>query len=151
YLGERMAHHGRRDVRHRPYFVELIPQHAGVPRAPKELVYFGRTGPEKGIESLIEAMALVRERDPEVHLSVVSGGAIPDELVARTAHLGSAVTLLGQVPRAELGRFHAGSAACMLPSIWCENAPLVVLECLASGLPVLGSRVGGIPELVEDG
>src|SRR5262249_35394810 len=49
------------------------------------------------------------------------------------------------------GRFYATSTACVIPSIWSENSPLVAYECLAAGLPMVASRIGGIPELVEEG
>lgn len=151
FLAGRMTEHGRRDVRHLPYFVEPIALPPATARAEQELVYFGRLTPEKGVDSMLDALALVRERAPGVHLTVASGGSVPRPLAARAGLLGSAVTMLGDVPRAELGRLHAAATACMLPSIWCENAPLTALECLASGLPMLASRIGGIPELVEEG
>lgn len=45
----------------------------------------------------------------------------------------------------------AGCKAVVLPSEWYENGPYSVMEALAAGKPVLGSRIGGIPELVKDG
>jgi hypothetical protein len=144
---------GGRDVRHLNYFIDPIASGAPVPRDRRELVYIGRLEPEKGVAYLIEAMPSILAGARGVHLTIVGGGSLAGELETRAEDLDlrSAVTFLSHVPRAELGRFYATATACVLPSIWSENSPLVAYECLAAGLPMLASRIGGIPELAEDG
>jgi glycosyltransferase involved in cell wall biosynthesis len=59
------------------------------------------------------------------------------------------IHLAGHVKHAELGRYYAGADLLILPSV-SETSPLVILEAMASGTPVVASRVGGIPAVVED-
>lgn len=153
YLADMTRTGGTRDVRHLHYFIDPIAAGPSGPRAAQELVFIGRMEPEKGIEYLLDAMpAILRDR-PDAHLTLVGGGSRAEELQARARDLalGSAVTFVSHVPRAELGRFYSSATACVLPSIWSENSPLVAYECLFAGLPMIASRIGGIPELVEDG
>jgi glycosyltransferase involved in cell wall biosynthesis len=153
YLAERMRASGARDVRHLNYFIDPIAAGAARERDSRELVYIGRLEPEKGIEHLLEAMTHILRTDPRVHLTVIGGGSLEGALVerARSLGLGGSATFQSHVPRAELGRVYATATACVLPSIWSENSPLVAYECLAAGLPMIASRIGGIPELVEEG
>lgn len=144
---------GARDVRHLNYFIDPIAGGQIGERKERELVYIGRLEPEKGVEHLLEAMVLILRSAPSVHLTIVGGGALAGALTAQAEklHLQDAVTFLSHVPRDELGRFYATASGCVLPSIWSENSPLVAHECLAAGLPMIASRIGGIPELVEEG
>jgi glycosyltransferase involved in cell wall biosynthesis len=149
-LAERLARNGSSEVLHIPNAVEPIAYAGGEARRAKELLYIGRLTPEKGVDYLLAALPLIRTQDPEVHLTIVAGGSPPLEQVERLKR-NTGITLFTDVPRPELGRFYSTSTACVLPSIWSENAPLVAFECLAAGLPMLASRIGGLPELVEDG
>ena len=153
YLAERTRASGARDVRHLNYFIDPIAAAPSEERAARQLIYIGRLEPEKGVEYLLEAMPLIRQRQPEVRLTVVGGGSLAEALQARAArsNLGEAVTFVSHVPREELGRFYSTATACVVPSIWSENSPLVAYECLFAGLPMIASRIGGIPELVEEG
>ncbi|NOT31859.1 MAG: glycosyltransferase [Planctomycetes bacterium] len=149
-LAERMEHHGRKGVVHIPNTIEPIAGSGTDQRQAKELLYVGRLTPEKGVDYLLQALPLIREHDPEVHLTLVAGGSPSTKVVERVRRI-AGVSLFLDVPRAELGRFYSTATVCVLPSIWCENAPLVALECLAAGLPMVASHIGGLPELVEDG
>lgn len=153
HLAGLMRANGAKDVRHLNYFIDPIAAGAATERKPKELVYIGRLEPEKGVEHLLDAMPKILGKDPDVHLTIIGGGAQQSALEtrARGLGLGSSATFLSQVPRADLGRFYSTATACVLPSIWSENSPLVAYECLAAGLPMIASRIGGIPELLEDG
>jgi glycosyltransferase involved in cell wall biosynthesis len=61
------------------------------------------------------------------------------------------VTLLGAVPSHELGAFYEKARVFVLSSVWYEGFPTVLLEAMSHGLPVVCSRIGGLPEIVEDG
>ena len=61
------------------------------------------------------------------------------------------VRFLGRLDRTELHRRMAGAAAVVVPSVWYENQPMVVLEAFALGRPVIGTDLGGTPELVDPG
>jgi len=149
-LARLIVAHGQRRVVHVPNAIEPIPIPGGVERGTRELLYVGRLTPEKGVETLLEAMTILRRRDPGVTLTLALGGSPPAAELARL-HGQPGLTVLTGVPRSDLGRLYARSAVCILPSIWFENAPLVALECMSAGLPLIASRIGALPELVEDG
>jgi glycosyltransferase involved in cell wall biosynthesis len=109
-------------------------------------LYFGRVSREKGIGTLIRAAASAK-----CALRVVGTGPELDEMRELAQHLKADVTFLGYQTGAALYDAVASSLAVVLPSQWYENAPMSVLEAYALGKPVLGARIGGIPELVKDG
>jgi len=153
HLAELMRNHGSREVRHLNYFIDPIPL-TPRPREPRQLVYIGRLEREKGVDTLLEAMVTVSRAAPDTTLTVIGGGSQAAALEQRARQLGlspSSVSFRRQVPRDELGSYYAGATACVLSSIWTENSPLVAYECLSAGLPMIASRIGGIPELAEDG
>lgn len=108
------------------------------------ILYFGRLSPEKGIETLLQAHAATGSRWP---LIVVGTGPLHDALASRFPR----VHFLGHLSGDDLSREVARAAIVVVPSDWYENCPMSVLEAMAHGKPVVGSRIGGIPELVADG
>lgn len=100
----------------------------------------------KGYEYLLEAVSLV----DGVELDVVGDGPLRAELEALAARLGIAgrVTFHGLLPKPEVARLMAQSELFVLTSRY-DNNPCVVIEALASGLPVVATAVGGVPELVD--
>lgn len=107
-------------------------------------VYFGRLAPEKGLLTLIRAAAEARVR-------LVIAGTGPLEAKARELASTGQVQFVGHVSGDALWSLVRGSRAAVLPSEWYENAPMSILEAYALGKPVLGARIGGIPELVIEG
>lgn len=61
------------------------------------------------------------------------------------------VRVLGQQPSSRMPELIAGARCVIVPSLWPENCPMIILEALRAGVPVVASRIGGIPELIEDG
>lgn len=111
----------------------------------KYFLYFGRLVPEKGVGTLIEAV-----NRSGVSLRIAGTG--PDE--ARLTQLAAGnprIQFLGFRSGTELGDQIRGALAVVLPSELYENAPMSVFEAYASGKPVIGARIGGIPELILDG
>jgi glycosyltransferase involved in cell wall biosynthesis len=106
-------------------------------------VYAGRLAPEKGLATLVRAAALSKQR-------LVLAGAGPEEAALRhlAVQLGADVTFAGYLDKPELQQLIGEARALVLPSEWYENAPVSVLEAYALGRPVIGTRIGGIPELV---
>ncbi len=109
-------------------------------------LYFGRVSREKGIDTLIRAAASAK-----CALRVVGTGPELEEMRVLAQRIKADVTFLGYQTGESLHEAVAGSLAVVLPSQWYENAPMSVLEAYALGKPVLGARIGGIPELVKDG
>ncbi|MBL8754699.1 MAG: glycosyltransferase [Planctomycetes bacterium] len=117
---------------------------------PPTFGFFGTFAPHKAPHLLVEALAQVRG-DCRV---VLRGRAadFPDysgPLLAAAAR-DPRITVLPPFARAELPAAFAGIDALVVPSTWHENAPFVVLEARAAGLPVLASRFGGLVEVVRD-
>jgi glycosyltransferase involved in cell wall biosynthesis len=131
--------------RHVPNFVEAD-RFAPKFEAGKEIVYFGRLSPEKGVDTLIRAAAEVGAL-----VRVIGGGPALDSLRALAVESGASVVFSGYLTGDELRRAVAAARAVVVPSVWYENAPMTVLEAYALGKPVIGARIGGIPELVQDG
>jgi glycosyltransferase involved in cell wall biosynthesis len=106
-------------------------------------VYAGRLAPEKGLATLVHAAALSRQR-------LVLAGTGPEEAALRrlALELDADVAFAGYLDKPELQRLIGEALALVLPSEWYENAPISVLEAYALGRPVIGTRIGGIPELV---
>lgn len=112
----------------------------------RDFVYVGRLAAYKGVATLLRAAL-------RAGVALRIAGIGPDEARLRAHHAerGGAVEFLGHVSGGELHDLVRGARAVVLPSEMYENAPLAVLEAFALGKPVVGARIGGIPELVEDG
>jgi glycosyltransferase involved in cell wall biosynthesis len=113
-------------------------------------VCVGRLERQKGQDVLLEALAMLRQRGIDFVCAFAGDGSTRAALEARreALGLGAHARFLGQVE--DPGPLLAAADAVVLPSRW-EGLPLVVLEALARGRPVVASGVGGIPEVIEDG
>jgi len=112
-------------------------------------LYFGRLMTAKGCQVLVEAMHHVH---PGIRLVIVGDGPQEEELHEQVARLGlSNVEFTGPKWGEELDPYLARARFVIVPSVWNENFPYVVLQAFASGKPVIGASRGGIPELVCDG
>jgi glycosyltransferase involved in cell wall biosynthesis len=125
----------------------------GPPRTtngPRRLLTAGLLDTErKGVDVLLEAFALLRERNGVV-LDVVGDGSLRPRYEELAERLGvrRAVTFHGLMPKAELAAQMRAADLFVLASRY-ENNPCVVLEAMATGLPVVATRVGGLPEVVD--
>jgi glycosyltransferase involved in cell wall biosynthesis len=86
-----------------------------------------------------------------VSTRIVGDGAARPTLERQVRDLGLAddVVFVGWVDPDGARREVEGASAVVIPSIWPENLPTVAIEALALGVPIIGSEIGGIPELVE--
>lgn len=109
-------------------------------------VYAGRLSAEKGIDVLIRAAAIAKQP-----LVIAGTGPLANELRALSEKVGADTKFVGYLTGAELQDVMRASRAIVLPSIWYENAPVSVMEAYALGRPVIGSAIGGIPELIREG
>lgn len=109
-------------------------------------LYFGRLAPEKGVATLMRAA-----KSAGVKLKIAGTGPIEAELHALQAELQADIEFMGFQSGAALHALIREARAVVLPSEWYENAPMSVLESFAFGKPVIGARIGGIPEMIEEG
>lgn len=113
------------------------------------LLYVGRIDTTKGVDLLLQAVTPLAETH-DFHLKIVGTGPIEGAL--RETYAGKPwVEFTGHVPLQAATDAMATSDMLMIPSIWLENSPGVVIQALGVGLPVMGSDKGGIPELVSHG
>lgn len=126
----------------------------GTARAqPPRILFVGNLAPGKGIDVLIAAFGLLRDRGIDATLRVVGGG--DDEAALRTmaerADVGNRVEWAGFVPHDRIAMEYAAATVLALPSRGMgEGLGLVLAEALACGTAVVGTPAGGIPEVVVD-
>ena len=115
------------------------------------LLSLARLNPLKGHDVLLVAFQKVAEREKDLHLIIAGDGPLRIRLQAIVLALGlrDQVTFLGEVGRERVKALLAGCEYLVLPS-WNEGIPNAALEAMASGKAVVGTRVGGIPEIVSD-
>ena len=116
-------------------------------------LFVGRIDPDqKGLHTLLRAVALL-STSFGLQIRLVGedwGGTEPLRSLAHRLGVSDRVAFVGKLSRAELLQEYAQAQFFVLPSIF-EPFGIVLLEAMAAGLPVIASRVGGIPEIVEDG
>jgi colanic acid/amylovoran biosynthesis glycosyltransferase len=116
------------------------------------ILYIGRLVPEKGQAVLLEAVAMLAARGQLVQVTLAGDGALRPDLERRAERLGIAaqVTFLGAVGQDQLRELYEDASIFCLPS-FAEGVPVVLMEAMAMSLPVISTRIAGIPELIEDG
>jgi glycogen(starch) synthase len=121
-------------------------------RARPYLLGIGRLVPQKGFDLLIDAFGTIADAYPDLDLVLAGEGperpALEDR--ARTGRYTDRIDFLGGVPANRAFRLFRGATAFALPSRH-EPQGIVVLEAMAAGVPVIATRVGGVPETVVDG
>lgn len=152
-----VVHNG---VRTRPFDAATGAQRAtdfrarfGIPQAARLVVQVGWLVPEKGVDVFLRAAAALAPEQPDVHFALVGEGSHSREYrqLARRLGLGDRLTWTGAVAApVDEGAFAAADVCCQL-SLWAEAFGFTVVEAMALGVPVVASRIGGIPEVVHDG
>ncbi len=148
-LMDRMIAHGvdPGKIVHLPHAIELDNYE---PRFESDgyAVYVGRLSLGKGLETLLEALAL----SPGIVFKVIGDGPLADDLRMTAEQRGLRnVEFVGYRTGKELRTLLRGAQFVVMPSECFENSPLAVYEACAYGKAVIGSTMGGIPELIEDG
>jgi glycosyltransferase involved in cell wall biosynthesis len=125
----------------------------------KYILYYGRLSYEKGIRTLLEAMLLY----PEMNVKVVGTGPIEEELKNNYNHSCTSGSISGAgkcYKNIQFLGYHSGGTLKELvrnaqfvcvPSECYENNPMTIVEAYSMGTPVIGARIGGIPEIIEEG
>jgi len=132
------------------------------PRSPAgpvpRIISVGRYVEKKGFGDLIAACGILHSRGLAFECVIVGGGPLEQQLQAEidSAALGSVVKLAGPRPQAEVRRLLAGAQLFVLACVvetggGSDNLPTVIAEAMACGLPVVSTRIAGVPEMISDG
>lgn len=118
----------------------------------RSILFVGRMAPEKGVPVLLEAFADAAQHYRDASLTMVGDGPERLRLEARSIELGlqDRVRFTGYLSQTEVAAEMAKADLFVLPS-FSEGLPVVLMEAMAAGLPVLTTGIAGVPELVEDG
>lgn len=110
------------------------------------ILYAGRVSKEKGINVLLDAVG----KESAIKLKIAGAGPMDEEIkdIIKNKYLN--VEFLGFQEFDDLQRLIKKSKVVIVPSEWYENSPNIIAEAYAYGKPVIGSRIGGIPELIRD-
>ncbi len=129
----------------------LARQRLGVPEETRLLVTVRRLEPRMGLESLLEAVAVLGAGGTPLELAIVGDGSLRRALERRKDELGlrDAVRLLGHVPDSSLVDWYRAADVFVLPTLAYEGFGIVTAEALACGTPVIGTPVGATPELLR--
>jgi glycosyltransferase involved in cell wall biosynthesis len=125
-----------------PYGIPLA--EAPQPQRHRFVLFAGRLVPEKGVGTVLAAARMC----PEVPISVAGDGPLAAGLAESAP---ANVRYLGRLGRPELGQALADAAFTLVPSEWYDNLPFAALEALGAGRAVVGTAIGGLPEIVDDG
>jgi len=110
------------------------------------VVFIGRLGEEKGLKILIEAWRNITT----IPLKIIGEGPMRFELEKIVRELNLSIEILGYRPPQECMNYLKMSQFFIFPSIWYEGLPMVVLEAMACGKPIIASGIGVLPELIKD-
>lgn len=133
-------------VEHIPNFIDL---ERHIPRYDHDgyLLFFGQLTSVKGLDILLEAMRHL----PDVKLIVAGRGEQQKKFMTIVSRHNLNVSFVGFQSGQKLQELIRGSMAVIVPSRWYENQPYAVVEAFAYGKPVIGTQLGGIAELIDDG
>ena len=121
------------------------------PRRPLRVGYVGTLVWHKGVHVLLDAVRGLPAAAYELKI-FGSPGVFPEYAAElRTRAAGLPVHFMGAFDRERVADVYAQIDVLVVPSLWLENSPLVIHEALMAGIPVVGARIGGIADLVEDG
>ena len=129
-------------------FVPNPPKMSNKPKFDDYLLYVGVLETHKGIKLLLNAF---KDNQIKEKLVIIGKGTLEDyiEKFIKENRLENKINLLKWVDNDTLWNMYADAMAVVMPSTWEENAPLVALEALSVGTPVIGSEIGGIPEIIK--
>ena len=122
------------------------------PSAPLRLGYMGQFAPHKGVHLLLAAFKQVARRSPSCRLTLygqISTATRYERRLLQTAHDAPSITFAGPYPNEQVGQVLNGLDAVVVPSLWYENRPTVIVEAHAARVPVVAARLGGMAELVR--
>ena len=114
--------------------------------------FIGYFGQHKGIHTLLSALPFLDDKD-HFRINLVGDGELMDSCTQQVKVMGlkGLVKFWGKIDNSRIEKVHRETDVLILPSVWPENQPVSITEAMATRTPVIASRMGGIPELIEDG
>jgi len=150
FMKDICVQHGIAENKIKVLYNFVFPSHLSQTKASGEayILYFGRLSVEKGVDVLLKALSLVNN----LKLKIVGTG--PDlerlEKISKDLRLNERVEFCGRQDGSALISTIQNSQAVIIPSLWYENMPFTALEAMALGKAVICSRIGGLPELIQN-
>jgi glycosyltransferase involved in cell wall biosynthesis len=138
----------RREVISNPNVFDVKQRNVSSLEGPR-LLYVGQLESLKGIEVLLQSARIARKQ-VKFNLDILGSGSLEGALRERYANE-DWIKFHGNVNQPTVAEFMSHATVLLVPSLWHENAPSVVIHALFANLPVLASRTGGIPEHIVDG
>lgn len=119
----------------------------------KNIGYMGRLESYKGVHDLIEAFSIFTTKHPEYRLKIAGIGSYEKRLKEKAKKIGisNKIDWLGKITGKEREQFFNDVSMIVVPSNYWENFALIAQEALLRGIPAIGTRIGGIPEIIQDG
>ena len=117
------------------------------PHTGQTLLFVGRLAGVKGVPILLDAVTTLKARHPQLRLALIGDGPERAALEERAKPLGETVVFLGYQGQSEVAEALSQSDVFVLPS-FAEGVPVVLMEAMAAGVPVVATQIAGIPELV---
>lgn len=135
---------------HLPNFIELRKFHELTSNY--NLLFVGRLEKLKGVEFLIQAMHSIIKVFPQATLTIIGDGSYKTELfnMTKRLQLEEYIQFIGWVENKDLDTHYEKASIVVVPSVWVETFGIVILEAMSAGRPVIGTNVGGIPEIIDD-
>jgi len=136
---------------HLPSFIELLKFQEL--KNNYNLLFVGRLEKFKGVEFLIKALPVIIKVFPQTTLTIIGDGPYKNELInlTKTLYLENYIQFKGWVENKKLDTYYGKASIVVIPSICPENFPFVCTEAMSAGRPVIGTNLGGIPEIIDDG
>jgi glycosyltransferase involved in cell wall biosynthesis len=166
FQADRLARYGvaRENMQVAPFGVQLgdLPPRAEIPQtaspdSPLKIIFIGSLTHIKGAHVLLEALEKLppeklRCLDIGIYGKTRADEADYDDLLkAHASRLQGAVDFRGTFPHEQIGSILRHADLCIVPSLWYENAPLVLCSAIAAGTPVVVSHFGGMTEVIQEG
>lgn len=152
-LAEYLRNYGFKNVSCLNHFIDDFSSELDLKHERNLVLYAGRLTVNKGIRYLLAAMPKIIQNCPKAKLVVVGDLKDDPQILDFVKGLGieDAVKFTGRIKREEVSKYYRKARMLVMPSIWMENSPFVLYECLNVGRPIVASSRGGIVDLVRDG
>ncbi len=131
---------------------EMIRNILGLDNSNRVIIFVGNLRPVKGVKYLIQAMSTIVQKEVNARLILVGKGQQSDYLknLAKEFRLEKYVIFVEEVPHEKVPEYLTASDIFVLPSL-SEGFSIVSMEAMASGLPIIATKVGVLPEIIEEG